>query len=95
MITGMSGNRRRTVVEWFRVQAKFKIMFNCHSDLFQIRDMVNDLAVGGFTTWDDAAEWCYNFVHDRLHVAAVVEAELNDPAGAMDVMDDAGGYTNE
>ncbi|MBW2645189.1 MAG: hypothetical protein JRE23_03235 [Deltaproteobacteria bacterium] len=62
----MMGNRRRTVVEWFRVQGKFKIMWNSAADLFQIRDVINNLAVGGFNTWDDAAEWCYKFHNDRL-----------------------------
>jgi hypothetical protein len=63
-------------------------MYNSHHDLFQIRDVINNLAVGGFKTWDDAIEWCYKFHTDRLH-----DDPVGDPAGSMDVMDDAGGYT--
>jgi len=63
----MMGNRRRTVVEWFRVQAKFRVMYNSSADLFQIRDVVKNLAVGGFTSWDEAVEWCYKFHNDRLN----------------------------
>jgi len=66
MKQGMYGLRRRTVVEWLRSQSKFKVMFNCNTDLFQIRDVVNNIGVGGFQTWDDAAEWCFDFTHDRL-----------------------------
>jgi hypothetical protein len=43
-------------------------MYNPHHDLFQIRDVVNNIAVGGFKTWDGAAEWCFDFTHNKLDV---------------------------
>jgi hypothetical protein len=60
------GNRRRTVVEWFRVQSKFTVMYNSHADLFQIRDIKNNIAVGAFVTWDDAVEFVFDVAHDTL-----------------------------
>jgi hypothetical protein len=59
----MMGLKRRTVVEWMRCQSKFKIMWNSKADRFQIRDVVNNIAVGEFMAWDDAAEFTFDMVH--------------------------------
>jgi hypothetical protein len=42
-------------------------MFNSHADRFQIRDVVNNVAMNEFMTWDDAAEWAFDFKHDILN----------------------------
>jgi hypothetical protein len=41
-------------------------MWNSPADRFEIRDTVNNIAVGAFTTWDDAAEHCFDLSHDTL-----------------------------
>jgi hypothetical protein len=37
-------------------------MWNFKADRFQIRDIKNDIAIGEFTEWDDAAEWLFNLM---------------------------------
>ena len=61
----MMGLRRRTVIEWFRCQSKYTVMFNSRADRFQIRDTVNHIAVGEFMDHDDAVEWVFDFVYDN------------------------------
>jgi hypothetical protein len=59
----MMGLKRRTVIEWIRCQSKFTVMWNSKADRFQIRDTVNNVAVGGFREYDDAAEFCFDMAH--------------------------------
>ena len=63
----MMGLRRRTIIEWFRCQSKYTVMFNGPADRFQIRDVANNIAVGEFMEHDDAVEYCFDLVHDKLH----------------------------
>jgi hypothetical protein len=62
----MIGLKRRTVVEWFRVQSKWKVMYNGNVGLFQLRDMVNNISVGAFNEHDDAVEFAFDLVHDNV-----------------------------
>jgi hypothetical protein len=38
-------------------------MWNSKADRFQIRDTVNNIAVGEFMEYDDAAEFCFDMAH--------------------------------
>jgi hypothetical protein len=67
MTKGMMGLRRRTVIEWFKCQSKFSVMWDFRSERFQIRDIVNKIAIGEFMEWDDAAEWVFDLAHGQLH----------------------------
>ena len=63
----MIGLRRRTVIEWYRAQSKFKAMFDIKKDQFSVRDVKNNIKLGAFTNWDDAIEFAFDFAHDKLN----------------------------
>jgi hypothetical protein len=74
----MTGLRRRTVVEWFRCQSKFTVMFNCDTDRFHLRDKINNVSVGEFMDHDEAVEWCFNLAHDSFADCWGVDTPTND-----------------
>jgi hypothetical protein len=39
-------------------------MWNSKASYFQVRDTENNVGVGNFDTWDDAAEFCFDLAHD-------------------------------
>jgi hypothetical protein len=41
-------------------------MWSFKASRFQIRDIENDIALGEFMEWDDAAEWVFDLTHDTL-----------------------------
>ena len=67
--TMMVGLRRRTVVEWFRCQSKFKVMWNSDANRFHLRDVKNNIAVGEFWDSDGAMEFAFDLAHDTLGTA--------------------------
>jgi hypothetical protein len=62
----MMGSRRREVTSWYFDQKKFKIMFSSHADAFQVRDVINEIAVGNFDAWEQAAEYAWDLQFDTL-----------------------------
>ena len=59
-------SKRQMMWNWMSCQLKYKVMFNPHGDCFQLRDRVNNIAVGYFDTHDDAVEFAYDLCHDLL-----------------------------